>query len=108
VVVCFETFWTAAAAPGLLNDIAWARSTGAASMSNAPTAARPRTLVTFMRILLGVIGYHASTVRPIESDASRQRRSKSWSERREWDVKSCATYMNAHRARRFPPQTTTF
>jgi len=75
VVVCFELSWTAAAAPGLLSDIAWARSTGAASMSNAPTAARPRTFVTFMRILLGVIDYHAIAVRPMQSDAWRQRRS---------------------------------
>ena len=43
-----EPCCTAAAAPGLASDSAWARSAGAARISNPPTAAKPRSLITFM------------------------------------------------------------
>jgi hypothetical protein len=56
VVICFEPSWTAVAAAGLLSDSAWARSAGAARTSNAPTAASPRTFVTFIYFLPWVIG----------------------------------------------------
>jgi hypothetical protein len=36
---------------------------GAASISNAPMAATPTTLVTFIGFSLGIIGYHAGAVR---------------------------------------------
>jgi hypothetical protein len=63
VVGSFASSCTVAAAPGLISDIACALPTGAAMTRNAPTAAKPRTFVPFIPLLLHLKGFHASAVR---------------------------------------------
>jgi hypothetical protein len=92
----------------LASDSAWARSAGAAKISNAPTAASPRSLVTFICISLGVIGCHVSAALPIESVATTRQRPEAWGERRECEVNTYATDMNADGAKGFPLRMTNF
>jgi len=71
VVMSLASTCTAAAPPGLASDNAWARSVGAARISNAPTAASPRSRVTF--IYVSSFGHvcHARAARLIEQPPRR-------------------------------------